>query len=126
MELFATVDDVEAGFRDIVGSERDRAERLLMEATVRIMSDVGWNDAKVDEVVGEAEQAQLNVLCASMVRNALRPTTPSYGGYDSEGSFGEWSSDVVANNPYKSSQDRDLVRRLHAGFKGGGIGFWRQ
>lgn len=89
MEAFATVKDLKARWRDIDPSMEERAEALLFDATVLIMSEL--------ERVGIEIVANDEVQAANLVRVSCAMVMRAMGQGDGE-QVHAWGGDIVANS----------------------------
>lgn len=115
-DTFATVADLEAGWRTLTASEQNRAETLLGRASTILSS-------AVDVVAGDETQAELLMsICCSMVQRAMS-VGDAFGVTQQTQTAGSFSHSTSYANPtgdlYLTKQERQLlgIGGRQAGFK---------
>lgn len=117
MEAFATVDQLQAGWRALSEGERETASELLLRATAQLSSVLSAKGIAVD--AGDEVQAlNLRTVCCNMVRRSMA----SYGaeGVQSmQQNIGTTSASVTWSNPdgafYISRLDKQALGLLGSG-----------
>lgn len=112
MEAFATTRDLENRWRELDGTEKERAETLLLDATAKITSMC--NDSGVTiEATDEVQAHNLKAITCEMVKRAMLSAvdTAPVTNY-SQGAGGYTESFTYANptgNLYLTSDEKKLL-----------------
>ena len=111
MEAFASIEDLEARWRELSPSEEQRATTLLDDATAILMAEFKIADVAIDDE-DELQAANLKVVCCSMVKRALG-TMNSADYSQASMTVGSFSKSYTMANPsgdmYLSSQERRIL-----------------
>lgn len=119
MDVFATIHDVEAGWRVLTDAESERASVLLERASARIIK--AFRDAGAEYDLGDEVQATLLCdVCCNMVRRVVASNN-DYGYSSVSQTAGSYSEQFTYANP---SGDMELTEREKSllGLKGARIG----
>ena len=120
---FATVENLEAGWRTLTESERGVASTLLLRATAQLYGLLA-NDGITIDPEDELQALNLQTVTCNMVRRAM--SSGAVDGIESvQQTIGSTSASVRVYNPdgafYLSKMDKDIL-----GISGGdGIGWVR-
>ena len=111
LAAFATVQDLQAGWRTLAESEQSVAETLLLRATAQLSAMLARRGVKID-AEDEVQAANLAAVACNMVRRAM-----SAGDADGVRSvsqtIGSTTASVQWGNPdgafYLSRMDREIL-----------------
>lgn len=96
METFATVEDLEAGWRNLSSDEEETAEILLQRASAYLASLMRRNGIVID-VADEIQTMNLTTVTCNMVRRVM--DAPSGGASSITQGIGETNASVAFSNP---------------------------
>ena len=96
MEAFATVEDLEAGWRNLSSDEEETAEILLQRASAYLAS-LMRRDGIVIDVADEIQTMNLATVTCNMVRRVM--DAPSGGASSITQGIGETNASVSFSNP---------------------------
>lgn len=96
MEAFATVEDLEAGWRNLSSDEEETAEILLQRASAYLTS-LMRRDGIVIDVADEIQTMNLTTVTCNMVRRVM--DAPSGGASSITQGIGETNASVSFSNP---------------------------
>ena len=119
MDIFASVEDVEAGWRTLSDSETARAEVLLTRASAEIITEFR-NARREYDLSDEVQQILLKSVCCDIVRRVIGNNNE--GGYSSmsqtAGSYSEQITFYEPSGNIKLSEDE----KARLGLKSARIG----
>ena len=111
MEAFATVDDLQAGWRTLTSAEQDVAETLLLRASAYLTTKLNKRNIAIDPE-DELQTINLNTVTCNMVRRAMASASAD-GIAQMQQSIGSTSASVQIYNPdgafFLSKQDAELL-----------------
>ena len=96
METFATVEDLEAGWRNLSSDEEETAEILLQRATAYLTSLLRRAGIVID-LADEIQATNLETVTCNMVRRVM--DAPSGGASSITQGIGETNASVSFSNP---------------------------
>lgn len=96
MEAFATVEDLEAGWRNLSSDEEETAEILLQRASAYLASLMCRGGIVID-VADEIQTMNLTTVTCNMVRRVM--DAPSGGASSITQGIGETNASVSFSNP---------------------------
>jgi hypothetical protein len=120
MEAFATVDDLQAGWRTLKDAEQDVAETLLLRASAYLIMRLTRKHIEIDPD-DEVQALNLQTVTCNLVRRAM-VSAAADGIAQVQQSIGSTNASVQIYNPdgafYLSKQDADLLGITGAGRAG--------
>jgi hypothetical protein len=120
MEAFATVDDLQAGWRTLKDAEQDVAETLLLRASAYLIMRLTRKHIEIDPD-DEVQALNLQTVTCNLVRRAMASAAADGIAQVSQ-SIGSTNASVQIYNPdgafYLSKQDADLLGITGAGRAG--------
>lgn len=119
MDSFATVSDLEARWRDLDDSERDRAEVLLGDASAFISTQLLRAGIPIEG--DEIQAANLKTVCCAMVRRIMGVDEEFYGVTQFSKTAGSFTASGTAANPngdmYLTGSEKTLLGIPQSGRK---------
>ena len=120
MEAFATVDDLQAGWRTLKDAEQDVAETLLLRASAYLITKLTKRHVDIDPD-DEVQALNLQTVTCNLVRRAMASASADGIAQVSQ-TIGSTNASVQIYNPdgafYLSKQDADLLGITGAGRAG--------
>jgi hypothetical protein len=120
VEAFATVADLQAGWRTLTSAEQDVAETLLLRASAYLTTKLTRRGITIDTEY-ELQATNLNTVTCNMVRRSMASASVA-GIAQMSQAIGSTSVSVQVSNPdgafYLSHMDKDIL-----GLTGGRIGW---
>jgi hypothetical protein len=120
VEAFATVDDLQAGWRTLKDAEQDVAETLLLRASAYLITRLTRKHIEIDPD-DEVQALNLQTVTCNLVRRAMASAAAD-GIAQVQQSIGSTNASVQIYNPdgafYLSKQDADLLGITGAGRAG--------
>jgi hypothetical protein len=120
VEAFATVDDLQAGWRTLKDAEQDVAETLLLRASAYLITRLTRKHIEIDPD-DEVQALNLQTVTCNLVRRAM-VSAAADGIAQVQQSIGSTNASVQIYNPdgafYLSKQDADLLGITGAGRAG--------
>ena len=121
MDAFATVADLQAGWRTLTSAEQDVAETLLLRASAYLTTKLTRRGIEIDPE-DELQATNLRTVTCNMVRRSMASASVD-GIAQMSQAIGSTSASVQVSNPdgafYLSAMDKEIL-----GLVGGGRIGW--
>lgn len=130
MEAFATIEELESRWRSLKDTEKDRAETLLLDASVKIVSMCKQHGVTIDEE-DEVQAHSLVSISCEMVKRAMlasvdmAPTTnysQAAGGYSESFTYANPTGDLYLTSAEKRELGISRQRMFSVKPSGGVLG----